>query len=78
MLALVIILAWLLINTLITVAITIADGTGIGAWDEFIMLILCAVFSPLAVLGVLFIGRKMKKRKNKSEHKIYWANEDDE
>ena len=78
MLALVIILAWLLINTLITVAITIADGTGIGAWDEFAMLILCAVFSPLVVLGVLFVGRKMKKEKNKKEHKIYWANEDDE
>ena len=78
MVAFVIILAWLLINTLITVAITIADGTGIGAWDEFVMLILCAIFSPLVVLGVLFLGRKMKRRKKKGESKIYWANEDDE
>lgn len=58
MLALVIILAWLLINTFITVAITVADGSGIETWDEFAILVLCATISPWAVLAIKAIIKR--------------------
>ena len=74
MLVLVIILAWLLINTFITVALTVADGSGIEAWDDFAILVLCAIVSPWAVLGI----KAITKRRHKSEPKIYYADEDDE
>ena len=75
MLALVIILTWLLINTFTTVAITVVDGSGIEEWDEFALLVLCAIISPWFLLGIKALTKK--KHKTKSEPKIYWA-EDDE
>lgn len=78
MLALVIVLVWLLVNTFATLAFMIADGTGIDSWGELAELALWAVLSPWVCFGIGFIIKQIRKQKKTSEPKIYWAIEEDE
>jgi hypothetical protein len=63
----VIVLAWLLVNTWLTILITVIDGVGVSYWDEFFTLLLCAVITPWLCLliseGVRKIRRAKRKRK---------------
>lgn len=63
MLALIIILAWLLINTWLTLLICFANGDMLSEWDELGMIAICAVISPFTILALKSIIYKIKKYK---------------
>lgn len=75
MLAFIIILAWLLVNTFATLAFMIADGSGIDSWTELAELALWSILSPWICFGIGFIIKRIRKAKKKNEPKIYWAKE---
>ena len=79
MLIAVIILAWLLVNLLATIAFIIAQGYGIDGWGDYAQLLFWMIVSPCIYFGIGFIIKTIKKTKKgkKSEPKIYWAEYED-
>lgn len=77
MLVVVIILAWLLVNTWLSLLLVQIEGTSFSGWDEMLTLLLCAVFNPFIFLGVCFVIRwvikMIKGNKKKNTEKIYYA-----
>ena len=75
MLIAVIILAWLLVNLLATIAFIIAQGYGIDGWGDYVQLLFWMVAAPWFCFGIGFAIKVIKKTKRgkKSEPKIYWA-----
>jgi hypothetical protein len=63
MIIVVVILAWLLVNTWLTFILCIADGDMISEWSELASIALCAVICPITVLIVKAIIYKIKKYK---------------
>ena len=79
MLVVIIVLAWLLINLLATIAFIIAQGYGIDGWGDYMQLLFWMVVSPWVCFGIGFIIKAIKRTKSgkKSEPKIYWAEYED-
>ena len=79
MLIAVIVLAWLLVNLLATIAFIIAQGYGIDDWEDYVQLLFWMVVSPWICFGIGFIIKSIKKTKRgkKSEPKVYWAEYED-
>jgi hypothetical protein len=77
MLIAVIVLAWLLANTWLSLLLVQIEGTSFSGWDEMLTLLLCAVFNPFVFLGVCFVIRwvikMIKKSKKRNTEKIYFA-----
>lgn len=73
MLIAVIILAWLLVNTWLTLILVKAKGTFFSGWDELAELLVYAVVSPFLVALIYIVAKKRKKRKKKDTEKIYYA-----
>lgn len=72
----VIILAWLLVNTWITLIFAQIERTHFSGWDELFTLLLCAIFNPFIFMGICLTIRqiiKRIKRKKKNTEKIYYA-----
>jgi hypothetical protein len=57
------ILAWLLVNTWLTLIICIADGDMLSEWDELGLIALCAIVCPITLLTIKAIIYKIKKYK---------------
>jgi hypothetical protein len=57
----VIILAWVLANTWLTLLGAQIEGTPLEGWDEMFTLFLCAVFNPFILLGVCRVIRQIIK-----------------
>jgi hypothetical protein len=74
MLIAVIILAWLLVNTWLSLLLVQIEGTSFSGWDEMLTLLLCAVFNPFVFLGVCFVVRwvikMIKKNKKRNTEKF--------
>jgi hypothetical protein len=73
----VVVLAWLLANTWISLLFAQIEGTPFSGWDEMLSLLLCAVFNPFIFLGVCFAIRQVikmiKRGKKKNTEKVYYA-----
>ena len=63
MLLFIIILAWLFVNTWLTLLICFANGDMLSEWDELGMIAICAIVSPITILGLKSIIYKIKKYK---------------
>ena len=63
----VIVLAWLLVNTWLTILITVIDGVGMSDWDEFFTLLLCAVITPWLCLLISEGVRKVRRARRKRQ-----------
>jgi hypothetical protein len=74
MLIAVIVLAWLLANTWLSLLLVQIEGTSFGGWDEMLTLLLCAVFNPFVFLGVCFairwVIKMIKKNKKRNTEKF--------
>ena len=74
MLITVIVLAWLLVSTWITLIVIGIDEGYRG--DEWAGVIVACLFSPISVFIIRPIAlsiKRTKKKKNPNEGKIYWA-----
>jgi hypothetical protein len=74
MLIAVIILAWLLISTWITLAVVCIDEGYKGG--ELAGIVVACLFSPIMVFiirPIVLTIKRAKKKKNPNEGKIYWA-----
>lgn len=64
----VVVLAWLLVNTWLSLLFAEIEGTPFSGWDEMFSLLLCAIFNPFIFLGVCLVIRwiikMIKKKKN--------------
>ena len=69
MLIAVIILAWLLVNTWLTLILVKVKGTFFSGWDELAELLVYAVISPFLVALIYIIAKKRKKNKKKEHQK---------
>lgn len=58
----VVILAWLLINTWTVLAILLYDGGYLQGWDELACIIVTAIISPWLFLAIKSICKFFKKR----------------
>ena len=64
----IIVLAWLLINTWMSLLFAEIEGTPFSGWDEMFSLFLCAIFNPFIFLGVcLGVRQIIKMIKKKGE-----------
>jgi hypothetical protein len=77
MLIAVIILAWLLVNTWLSLIFAQVKGTFFSGWDDLAWLLMYAIVNPFLALFVgriiYLIFKRTKKKKNPNEGKIYWA-----
>lgn len=77
----VIILAWLFVNTWITLIFAQIERTSFSGWDELFTLLLCAIFNPFIFMGVCLairrIIKRIKRKKNPNEGKVYYAEYED-
>lgn len=76
MLIAVIILAWLLVNTWLSLVFAQIKGTFFSGWDDLAWLLVYAVVNPfLAVFvgRIVYLAIKFAKKRNPNEGKIYWA-----
>ena len=74
MLIAVIVLAWLLVSTWITLIVIGIDEGYRG--DEWAGVIVACLFSPISVFiirPIVLSIKRTKKKKNPNEGKIYWA-----
>ena len=74
MLIAVIILAWLLVSTWVTLGVICIDECYKG--DELAGIIVACLFSPIMVFiirPIVLTIKRAKKKKNPNEGKIYWA-----
>ena len=74
MLIAVIVLAWLLVSTWITLIVIGIDEGYRG--DEWAGIIVACLFSPISVFiirPIVLSIKRTKKKKNPNEGKIYWA-----
>ena len=74
MLIAVIVLAWLLVSTWITLIVSGIDEGYRG--DEWAGIIVACLFSPISVFiirPIVLSIKRTKKKKNPNEGKIYWA-----
>ena len=73
MLIAIIILAWLLVNTWLTLILVQVKGTFFSGWDELAELLVYAVVSPFLVALIYIVAKKRKKNKKKNTEKIYYT-----
>lgn len=74
MLIAIIVLAWLLVSTWITLAVVCIDEGYKG--DELAGIIIACLCSPISVLiirPIVLAVKRAKKKKNPNEGKIYWT-----
>ena len=57
----VIILAWLLVNTWLSLVFSQIEGNPFEGWGEMFILFLCAVFNPFVFLGICLVIRQIVK-----------------
>ena len=63
----VIILAWLLVNTWLTLIFAQIERTHFSSWDELFTLLLCAIFNPFIFIGICLTIRQILKRIKKKK-----------
>ena len=74
MLIAIIILAWLLVSTWITLGVICYDEGYKGSeWAGIIVACLCSPISVFIIRPIVLAIKRAKKKKNPNEGKVYWA-----